>query len=102
MKTACFAFLALMTGCATSSGVLKMGPDTYSVSVSAAPARGGITGAKRMAYAEATQECEKQGKELLAVSEESGHDFPAAGRVDLTFRCLDKNDPALSAQPSRQ
>lgn len=93
---------SLAAGCAMSSGVVKMGADTYSVSVSAAPARGGISGAKRMAYAAATQECEKQGRELLTVSEEAGHDFPAAGRLDLTFRCLEKNDPALGAQAPRQ
>lgn len=37
-----------LVGCAQSSGVLKMGPDTYSISVHAAPARGGETGARAL------------------------------------------------------
>jgi hypothetical protein len=82
-------------GCAVSSGVLKTGPDTYTITVSAAPARGGIAGAKKIAYTKANAECASQGREILTVSEETGHDFPAAGRANITFRCLPKDDPAL-------
>jgi hypothetical protein len=89
------AIAALIAGCAMSSGVLKTGPDTYTVAVHAAPARGGIAGAKRIAYTQANAECDRQGRQILTVSEETGHDFPAAGRVNITFRCLPKDDPAL-------
>ena len=40
--------LRLMSACAQSSGVMKLGPDTYTVSVHAAPARGGESGAKHI------------------------------------------------------
>jgi uncharacterized lipoprotein YajG len=45
----------LLTACAQSSGVLKMGPDTYSVSAAAAPARGGYSEARKLALTEANQ-----------------------------------------------
>jgi hypothetical protein len=85
-----------VSGCAMSSGVLKMGPDTYSVNAMAAPARGGVTGAKTIVYREANAECAKQGREILVVNESTGVTFPANGRVDLTFRCLAHGDPALA------
>lgn len=84
-------------GCAMSSGVLKTGPGTYTISVHAAPARGGIAGAKRIAYTKANAECDRQGKQILTVSEETGHDWPEAGRADVTFRCVNKDDPAINA-----
>jgi hypothetical protein len=68
----------LLTGCATSSGVLKMGPDTYTVSVGASPARGGVIGAKKMAYEEASKECMKTNKEMLIKNEESERTTRAA------------------------
>ena len=43
----------LLMACAQSSGVLKMGPDTYSVSASADPARGGYSEARKLALTEA-------------------------------------------------
>jgi hypothetical protein len=90
--------MASLMGCQMSSGVVKMGSDTYSVSVNAAPARGGVSGAKGAAYAQANAECQKQGKQLLTVNEQTGYAFPANGTVDLTSRCLASGDPALTAQ----
>jgi hypothetical protein len=93
----CLTVVALIAGCAMSSGVLKTGPDTYTIAVHAAPVRGGIAGAKRIAYTKANAQCESEGKQILTVSEETGHDFPAAGRDELTFRCIPKDDPVLNA-----
>jgi hypothetical protein len=48
MKYICFAAVMIsLTGCVNSSGVLPMGPDTYSISVHAAPVRG-QAGAKKL------------------------------------------------------
>ena len=33
--------IAALSACAMSSGVMKLGPDTYSISVAASPVRGG-------------------------------------------------------------
>lgn len=99
-RHAALILFGLISGCATSSGVVKMGLDTYSINVVAAPARGGVAGAKRMAYEEANQSCAKTGKELLVVNERLARTSDAgAGTIDLTFRCLNKGDPELAKRP---
>lgn len=81
---------AALAACAQSSGVLRTGPDTYTIAVHAAPARGGIAGAKKIAYTQASAQCDHEGKQLQTISEQTGHDFPAAGRDELTFSCIAK------------
>ena len=82
--------------CAMSTGVMKMGPDTYTVSVAAAPARGGAVGAKQVALTEAGQYCAAMGKEILVTNTSSQRTTNlGAGNFDLTFRCLAKGDPDL-------
>lgn len=85
-----------LTACVQSSGILKMGPDTYSVSIHAAPARGGESGARRLALTEANEKCSAEGKEILVTNLSSGPSshFPG-GTVEVTFRCLAKGDPDL-------
>jgi hypothetical protein len=79
-----------------SSGVMKMGPDTYSTSVAASPIRGGTVGAKQMAMNDAGQYCAASGKEILVTNTSSQTTNNAgAGTVDITFRCLAKGDPDL-------
>lgn len=86
----------LLAGCAVSSGIMKMGPDTYSVSVAASPVRGGTVGAKQMALTDAGQYCAANGKEILVTNTSSETtNARGAGTVDITFRCLAKNDPDL-------
>lgn len=97
---ASFFVVVALSGCASSSGALKMGPDTYSITATAAPARGGIAAAKRTAYEEASQECFKTGKEMLVINERSAQTSNAGGgSIDITFRCLPKGDPELAARP---
>ncbi|MCY1420999.1 hypothetical protein D9M71_366400 [compost metagenome] len=85
-----------LSACVQSSGVLQLGPDTYSVSVHAAPARGGVSGAKEVALTEASSACHTQNKEILVTNLSSGPSahFPG-GTVDVTFQCLDRQDRAL-------
>jgi hypothetical protein len=73
-----------------------MGPDTYSVSVHAAPARGGEAGARNLALTEANQKCAAESKEIVVTNITSGPSthFPG-GTVDVTFRCLAEGDPDL-------
>lgn len=89
--------VALLSGCAQSSGVLQLGPDTYTVSVHAAPARGGESGARKLALTEAQQQCQKMGREIIVDNLTSGPSshFPG-GTVDVTFKCLLPNDAALN------
>ena len=53
---------------AKSRGVLKMGPDTYTISAAAAPARGGSSEARKIALTEANQRCAQMGREILVTN----------------------------------
>ena len=85
-----------ITGCAQSSSVLKMGPDTYTVSIHAAPLRGGETGAKALALKQASEHCSSIQRELLVnnISVKPSSHLPG-GTADLIFRCLSLNDSEL-------
>jgi hypothetical protein len=88
--------LLVLVGCAHSSGALKMGPDTYSLSVHAAPARGGETGARNLALTEANEKCASEKKEIMVTNIGSGRSTHLpGGTVEVTFRCLVKGDPDL-------
>jgi len=88
--------MILLTACAQSSGVLKMGPDTYSLSVHAAPARGGESGARNIALTEANAKCASEDKEIIVTNISSGRSTHLpGGTVEVTFRCLSKGDPDL-------
>lgn len=90
------ALAAAVAGCAQSSGALQMGPDTFNLSVHAAPARGGETGAKRLAFEEAAAKCAGMNRELLVKNVSSGPSSHfAGGTVDIIFRCLPAGDPEL-------
>ena len=56
-------------GCATSSGVLPMGGGAYTVTNSASLGAGGATAAKRNAYTEAAQQCERVHRTLHVLTE---------------------------------
>lgn len=86
----------LLVGCAQSSGVLKMGPDTYSISVHAAPARGGESGARSLAMEEAHTHCSSFNKEIVVtnISSYASTHLPG-GTADIIFQCLDSDDPEL-------
>lgn len=89
MKHAAICITALLAGCATSSGVSTLGADTYNVTAAASLARGGISGAKQAAYAEANQECAKRSREIVVVKETVTPPsfFNGMHIVDLTFQC---------------
>lgn len=88
--------VALLTGCASTTDVMKMGPETYRVSAAASPARGGPAGAQGMALEAANKYCTKDSKEILVVNTATFH---GAGSSEVTFRCLDKGDPELQQRP---
>jgi hypothetical protein len=90
------AVLTFLTSCAATYDVAKMGPDTYSVSAQASPARGGASGSRSMALNKATDYCQGMGREML-VKNISGHttNIYGAGGVDVTFQCLVAGDPEL-------
>src|SRR5690349_19094346 len=76
-----------------SSGVNQIGPDTYTVSVRAGRAQGGVIGAEGIAMEEAGDYCRNRSREILVLT-----DGAARGAYRVTFRCLLAGDPELRRQ----
>ena len=68
MKHLAIAAFALMAGCASNSGVVPIGKDTFMVSRQAATGFSGSGTLKATAFQEATRFCEKRGKALQVIS----------------------------------
>jgi hypothetical protein len=83
--------------CEQSTGVLPMGPDTYSIATSSE--LGGVIAAKRTAVSEASAFCTNRGQQMVAMQSHSSvkDDWAgdAIGHHDFTFRCLNAGDPQL-------
>ena len=90
------AVLAL-GACEQSTGVLPMGPDTFSITTSSE--LGGVVAAKRAAVSEASAFCTSRGQQMLAMQSQSSSKVDWAGDYighhDFTFRCLNAGDPQL-------
>ncbi len=84
--------LLLAAACAsvTSSGINQIGPDTYSTTVRAGRASGGLIGSEGIAFTEAGDYCRRSGREILVLT--SGI---AQKAFQTTFRCLVPSDPDL-------
>jgi len=86
------ALMALtMTGCAASTGVVPIGPDTYALSEMRAPVRGGGPEAWRVLLAEAAEFCQRQGRvfsllDLRPNSDPYSRYYPVA--FSAMFQCL--------------
>lgn len=85
----------LLGGCTVSTGVMPMEPDTYSVMVSSRDKEHST----RSAYLEATEACEKQGRDMSVVHEEVTEESRTYF-AKLIFKCLPKDDPALQGAPA--
>ena len=94
------AATSILVACANSSGVLKTGPDTFTISTSASPGRGGIPAAKRIAYQEAGEECSRRALEVFTLSEKTSSPTWTEGMagMELNFRCLRSDDPEFQRQ----
>ena len=88
---------ALVSGCATSSGVVSTGPDTCKISRTEWGLRtsGSV---KAAAIKEATAYCGKRGKAILVLKTvESDVQYGSKPAAEVFFKCLATNDPALKA-----
>jgi hypothetical protein len=88
----------LATGCASSTGILPAGPETYTLSERFAPVRGGSDEAQRVALTKANDYCATQGRQFVPST--MGQSGPNGYTV--TFRCLTPNDPAVAAYRLQQ
>lgn len=84
-----FIAAALLAGCASTSGVFKSGPDTYTVTATTSPGAGGSAKAKGSAYSDAEHECAKHNGTVSIVSERATAPTWTDGMytVDLVFKC---------------
>jgi hypothetical protein len=73
-----------------STGVLTMGPDTYTITENVILSLGGAVASQGKCH----DYCEGKGREFLALNYQT---IPQGGSVSfsLTFRCLLPNDPEL-------
>ena len=82
-----------ITGCVSTSHVLPMGKDTFSVSATSDGFRDAAA-ARNSAFKKATDQCTALGKNFMFVNESI---MPTRMNIDttvtLTFRCLADNDP---------
>jgi hypothetical protein len=97
MKTsaAIFSFgaMTMLAGCGSTGGVMKLGPDTYTVSASRHYTSGGAA-AKTNALSAANAHCEQLGRELLVTNLSDDFNGPFYTSA-ITFNCFQKNDPRL-------
>ena len=100
MKNLFALFLVLIaSGCASTSGVVPMGPDTYMVSRQAGSGFSGLGGLKAEAIGEAGQHCIKAGKTVRVIhttESQPPYVFGNFPRAEVEFMCLNAGDPELT------
>lgn len=86
----------LVTGCAVSSSVSMLGPDTYTLSVASdSTLASGMLRAKTKALDDASQYCASMGKNIVVTHIETGKD--SGFRIaNINFKCLNSGDPELT------
>jgi hypothetical protein len=100
------AMVVVLAGCVThepitrSSGVAKLGPDTYTVSTITNGKAGGEMEARQNALGEANRYCADQKLEIVVTSIKTatgraGTFAQRDGHASLIFRCLVAGDPDL-------
>ena len=105
MKKIIIAVAIFLAGCASNSGVIPIGQDTFMVSRQAATGFSGSGTLKAEAFQEASQYCEKLGKSLQVVSTHEASppyilaNFPKA---EIQFMCLDAKDAELNRPKLRK
>ena len=91
------ASLITVGGCVVTNAPQPVGPDTYMISSVAAMERGGQSGARSFAVADAGTYCRSLGKEVLVKSMESRPaNVYGAGSAEVIFRCLTKTDSEMT------
>jgi hypothetical protein len=99
MRVALLTFVVLISGCASNSGVVQIGTDTFMVSRQAATGFSGSGTLKAKAFQEANQYCVNLHKKLQVVSTNEAQppyvlgNFPKA---EIQFMCLDMGDAELA------
>ena len=99
MRSVLLTFAVLISGCASNSGVVQIGTDTFMVSRQAATGFSGSGTLKAEAFQEANQYCVNLHKKLQVVNTSEAQppyvlgNFPKA---EIQFMCLDVGDTELA------
>lgn len=99
MKTAAaFALGAMLVGCASHTGIVPMGRDTFMIAKQQATGLPGLGNLKAEIIGEASRHCAGLGKELQVVSTQETQPPYVLGnypRAEIQFMCLSPGDPEL-------
>ena len=97
----CLLVFSTLSGCGSTGGVMKLGPDTYTVTASKHNFAGGAPSAQSNALEMANAYCDGIGKEVLVKNTTSGFDRPMY-TYSVTFQCLNKGDASLVSPNYKQ
>jgi len=84
-------FSVVLFGCASNSGIVPMGNDTYMVSRQAASGFSGMGTLKADAMKEAYQQCQKTGKSvdvIEAIDTKPPYIFGNFPKTEIRFKCI--------------
>ncbi len=98
-------FVALLAGCASNSGIIPIGKDTYMASRQAATGFSGSGTLKAEAFQEASQYCANLGKSLQIVNTHEAsppYIFGNFPKAEIQFMCLDAKDAELGRPKLRK
>lgn len=85
-------FTTILFGCVSTSEVLEMGRDTYSVTSTADGFRTAAA-ARESAFRMGAEKCTSLGKKFMFMNERSGRTRMGIDTtIDVTFRCLSEDD----------
>ena len=81
--------LVALAGCATNTGVIQTGPNTFTISVEREVMLGGRSEARRVAFTDAGAACRSRGQQvqILAARPFASSIAPETG-IDLQFACM--------------
>lgn len=88
----------ILTGCASNTGIIPIGKDTYMVSRQAATGFSGSGSLKAEAFQEANTYCTSQGKALQVVNTQEAQPpfvFGNYPKAEVQFMCLNAGDAEL-------
>jgi hypothetical protein len=89
-----FGLIAAASGCAATSmstGILPVGPDTYTITERYVPVRGGAFTAQQSTLTQGNAYCAAQGKQFMALDKQTlpGMETRIDTGYSVTFRCLE-------------
>lgn len=97
-QTTTVVLMCILSGCASTSGVMEAAENTYIISAGAAPVRGGVEGAYSLAYEEAQRFCAQKDSRAVIIAQQDRDVYSSAwsngsgsiaanGKAKIRFKC---------------